>query len=145
MGRVIAFDPGAITGWATFRGPELLGAGIIRDVGEVHLGGATLVLIEKPLIYALDSKGDPNNLITLAIRAGELGGWAKTQGIPVRYVYPRTWKGTVPKAIGNKRTLAKLSDREKERLPEMAKSNAHNMLDAVGIGLWWLEKGNLRP
>jgi len=149
MGRIVTFDPGACTGWANFLGATLRTAGVIQDTDQIgHDSGAwdaTLVLIEKPLIYATDTKTDPNNLVTLAIRAGEIGGWVKAFTVPVQYVTPRKWKGTTPKDISHRRILAKLSDTEKQRLPKLPKSKAHNMLDAVGIGLWWLEKGGLRP
>jgi len=146
MGRIVTFDPGACTGWAVFKDTECLGAGIVYELRQLTLTtSTTLVIIEKPLIYSLDSKGDPNDLIKLAIRAGELGGYAKNLDIPIQYVTPRKWKGTTPKHISHRRILAKLSDTETQRLPKLPKSKAHNMLDAVGIGLWWLEKGGLRP
>jgi len=145
MGRIVAFDPGGCTGWALFEGAELAEAGTGTRVGDCDLGGAIIAIIEKPLIYPIDSKGDPNDLITLAIRAGEIGGWTRCLGIEVQYVTPRQWKGTTPKDISHRRILGRLSNVEKQRLPKLPKSKAHNMLDAVGIGLWWLEKGNLRP
>ena len=156
MGRgnvrdLLAFDPGAVTGWAHFVDGVLMVAGAFRQgkgpahVFEVvpgHREGLAVV-IEKPVIYREESKGDPNGLITLAIRAGEIGGLFRGSA-KVEYIRPSTWKGSTPKPINHARTMAKLKDLEKDRLPKLAKSNAHNMLDAIGLGLWWLEKERLR-
>lgn len=155
MGRVIAIDPGACNGYAIFYSGALVFAGVFKgeDIEELprqafmqFSGGFALdlVVIEKPVIYPLDTKGDPNQLITLAIRAGEIAGRFRYANREVEWVKPRTWKGTAPKDITNRRTLAKLTDEEKECLPRLPKTKAHNMLDAIGIGLWYLEKKRIR-
>jgi len=98
-------------------------------------------VIELPRIYN-PSPVPPNDLLDLAVLVGDLRGYYRRLGFKVELVYPRTWKGTVPKKIHNARTLAKLTAAEVELLPKRprAKDYDHNMLDSVGLGLWWLEK-----
>lgn len=148
VGNVAAFDPGAVTGFACFYEAELINAGVTKSLDGIEVEVAEVAevaLIEKPVIYPTNSKGDPNDLITLAIRAGEIGGLFLTERwAPVQYIRPQQWKGQTPKTINHKRTLNKLTMAEIQRLPKIPKSKAHNMLDAVGIGLWWLEKEGIR-
>lgn len=87
----------------------------------------------------------PNDLITLAVRAGEVGGAFRALGAVVDYVLPRTWKnGPIPKDVMHKRILRRLDDAERALIDVagrgMAPSKRHNMLDAVGIGLWGLRR-----
>jgi hypothetical protein len=101
----------------------------------------TTIAIEKPQVYTQSKlKGDPNDLITLALMAGAtcavLG--KKTQ---VAEYLPRQWKGQVPKEIMANRIAGKLSQTE-HGVIEMprAKSYRHNVWDAVGIGLHHLKR-----
>ena len=93
-------------------------------------------------------KGDPNDLIEVALIAGMLTGamYMRTPEFDLKYVKPRTWKGTAPKHITNERTLAQLTPVELERLPRRprAKDYDHNMLDAIGIGIWQLQRERQR-
>jgi len=94
------------------------------------------VVVELPRIYSVRHwKGDPNDLLDVAAVAGA----AATLGEP-RFVTPQQWKGRVPKPIHHKRIRAVLSADElavfvtaEDAIP---KSLAHNVLDAIGIGLW---------
>ena len=148
--RLIAIDPGETTGWASFYDRVLINCGTVVgsppqlpgiDEGDDQLWGPVDVVIEKPVSYPMD-KVDANDLITLAITVGEwkefLGRWAPG----VELVKPRTWKGTVPKTIHNDRIVALLTAEEKALMPKRprAKTYDHNMLDAVGIGLWKLQR-----
>ena len=54
------------------------------------------------------------------------------------YFYPDQWKGSVPKPIHNKRTLDALSIKEKT----LFDTTDHNVIDAVGIGLFALGRVN---
>lgn len=86
---------------------------------------------EVPQIYP-QSKADPNDMIPVALLAGALIGYFSAAF--VKMPRPREWKGQVPKAIHNARTLAKLTDDERA----LCAGHSHDELDAVGIGLWYL-------
>jgi len=144
MTSVLAFDPGKTTGWARF-----FSTGKLRDAGAIgfqllrekmamegYFGSLEVAVIEVPRWYPREHKIDVNDLIDLAVMVGEI----RAHFEDVELVFPRTWKGTVPKAIHNRRVLAALIDEERALLPRRprAKDYDHNMVDAVGIGLWKL-------
>ena len=147
MGGVIAIDPGKRSGVALFRRALLADdwrlvealTMIEREILERprQLLGDVLVVIELPVIYPT-RKTPPADLIDLAVMVGDLRGFYRRHGFEVRLVTPRNWKGTVPKSIHNKRTLAALTPEERALLPRRprARDYDHNMLDAVGLGLW---------
>ncbi len=146
MGGVIGIDPGKRSGWALFdRGNALVAAGTMpeREILDSPPGAERydvpfgLVVIELPVIYPT-RKTPPADLIDLAVLVGDLRGFYYRAGVEVRLVTPRNWKGTVPKPIHNKRTLAALTPEERALLPKRprARDYDHNMLDAVGLGLW---------
>lgn len=150
---VIGIDPGNTrTGWAVFWEAELQSAGWLAgdlfDLPDVPLLPA-IVVVELPVIYPLGKgKGDPNDLIKVAELAGAIRGFysVRAPGVDTAVVKPRTWKGTVPKAIHNKRVVGALSARETNLLPRRPRAGDfdHNMLDAIGIGLWQLAKEGQR-
>ena len=155
-GRLLAFDPGTNTGWAAFStSGRLKAAGLIEFEDcyprcMIHdfpnLEGVKNVIIEKPRIYDRKLwKGDPNDLISVALIGGfcagvefrdmytTIGGYRE-----IEYIYPQDWKGGRPKDVDNKYTLTLLDHEEtiilsKLKLP---KTKLHNVIDAVGIGLW---------
>lgn len=148
---VIGIDPGKHTGWAHFCCGVLRGAGVVSAEEILRSPDAnrgadvdppTIVVIELPRIYPRGGKGDPNDLIDLAVMVGDLRGFYVRHGFTVRLVTPRTWKGTVPKSIHNKRVLAALSDEERATLPKRprARTYDHNMVDAVGLALFQLQR-----
>ena len=150
---VIAIDPGATTGWAVFGGGDLWEAGYTRMIHLTELPDVPLLpailIVELPVIYPMGKgKGDPNDLIKLAELAGMIRGWYLTRapGIVTATVTPRTWKGTVPKKIHNERVLGRLTSKERDILPKRPRAQDfdHNMVDALGIGLWQLEKMRIR-
>jgi len=55
-------------------------------------------------------------------------------------VAPRDWKGTIDGDIMAARIKATLSADTRDKLPKMAKSVEHNMLDAIGLGQWSLRQ-----
>ncbi len=159
---LLAIDPGADSGWSLFLGSTCVACGLgdPRTSPRHRLSDITDVVIERPRIYPHD-KPDPNDILTLAIRAGEWGGVYRSHA-NVRYVTPSEWKGSVPKAIHHARLVTKLSSDETaliqtvfrsgyrslkvrkimDRLEAppvplpMPKGKQHNVLDAVGIGLF---------
>jgi len=95
---------------------------------------------EFPKVYAVGkSKGDPEDLLQLA---GVVGGFAGLWGPATNILRPYEWKRQVPKAIMTERIKSKLTPGELERVDLPAPSYAHNVWDAVGIGLAHL--GRLR-
>ena len=143
MKKLLAIDPGQTAGWAEFEDGKLERAGAGTKKFVLDFGSwVENVVIEKPCWYGRDNKVDVNDLIDLAIFVGEVK--QKYRQSVVELVMPVTWKGTVPKKIHNQRVIDVLSEKERALLPfrPRAKDYDHNMLDAVGIGLWKL--GRLR-
>jgi len=133
----LAIDPGETTGWALFSSDGRLAmCGIGHPEGAPTLG----VLIERPRIYPHGRTKDPNSVLSVAINAGEWAGQYRACGYVVDYVEPLRWKGQVPKDIHHARVFAKLDDHEKAIVDEcgrgIAPSKRHNMIDAVGLGLY---------
>ena len=161
MTHMIDIDPGKKTGWAVFEGRTLSSAGVSKsedlfrptrrdargepcgELPEPLFPAETLVLIEMPRWYPRDHK-DVNDLLDLAVQVGEIKRFYESQRCTVKLVWPRSWKGNVPKDVTNRRTVAALSPEELARVPvrPRAKTPDHNCLDAIGLGLH--ELGRLR-
>ena len=134
MSKLIAIDP---KGWGSLKGRPgyaVFNNGVLVETGnEPHLSAVcdTLV-IELPQVYQHGrSKGDPNDLIRVAFYAGSctrIGHGVLSTPTPAE------WKGQTPKAICAERIKAVLAVHE---LVHLYKAD-HNVLDAVGIGLWAL-------
>ncbi len=108
-----------------------------RWVGATMLGsghGFDLVA-EYPRIYtAAKSKGDNNDLLPLV----GVGAAVATFASSAVRVFPDTWKKQLPKDVCHARIRSRLDAGELvllEAAAKRAKSLAHNMVDAVGIGL----------
>lgn len=97
--------------------------------------------VEIPQVYTQNKlRGDPNDLISLALVVGALGGLVLS-GIPIRTYQPREWKGQVPKRVMIERIKEKLSEDERKRVQlPTGKSYHHNVWDSIGIGLHHLRK-----
>jgi hypothetical protein len=157
---VIAIDPGVHgCGVAFLVNGQLKHARYIRpeDIGGVAGAwwlGVTEVsfILEKPQVYKTRLlKGDPNDLIDVAVAGGELLGrmfmFATTMsGVPVSRVIiekivPAVWKKQLPKEVVVERVKPKLTPQE---LAVVVKpkpiSLFHNVWDAVGIGLWGVKR-----
>jgi len=145
MKILLAIDPGQNTGWAYFWQGKLSCCGLTKgpnySLGPLLNTTYLEVVIERPLIYRPRlMKGDPNDLIVLALLAGRFQERALAAGAEVKLVTPVEWKGSVPKEVSNSRTLAKLRPEEKAILDgvKCAASAKHNVVDALGIGIWRL-------
>lgn len=165
---LLAIDPGVDTGWALFLSSgRLIDCGLGHPGQSQHFRTRDLarVVIEHPMIYPRGQTPDPNAIVRLAVNAGEWGGRFGPFA-DVTYVFPNRWKGSVPKDIHQARVWAKLSEEEKtvvdlsirarrrvspgrppntpeppQILPlrtKIAPSKRHNMLDAIGLGLYTL-------
>lgn len=145
MARLLAIDPGNCTGFAVFDSTVLTYCGVttVDQNPELvySLGMNDEIVIELPQVYrAAQSKGDPNDLIKVALQVGRWMERAIVRRVPVHLVKPNEWKGQVRKEIHHERVRKLLHSPELDfvnstRLPE---TKAHNMLDAVGLGLWRL-------
>lgn len=112
-----------------------------RDVWRWAPSAVTELVVEWPQIYATrirsgESKGDPNDLLGLAAVDAAIA--AHMWETPVGRYLPREWKGQLTKEACHHRILSRLDDGERQVLAqacEEAGSLAHNVMDAVGIGL----------
>lgn len=139
---LLAVDPGADAGWAHFD-PEqrrLVACGLNEQFMTAHVAR---VVIERPMIYPGGrQKARPADIIKLATRAGEWGGLGRAFfGVEPEYVEPAKWKGgSVPKSIHHARIWAVLSVDEQTVVSKaaagIAPSKRHNLMDAIGIGLY---------
>lgn len=99
------------------------------------------IVVEVPQVYVQRKlKGDPNDLIMVAVSAGAMAMALQNQYEEARIhlLRPSDWKGQTPKDISIERIKAQLTLYEQSRvsLPS-AKTLQHNVWDAVGIGLHW--------
>jgi hypothetical protein len=145
---ILAIDPGVQKCGAALldegRGATLLFAAYVphtavRDWALSASQGEELrLVVEMPKIYpgSGQQKGDLNDLLDLAAVVGYL----ESEFRDSERVYPAQWKGQVPKKIMTARILNKLSPVEQLAVFECGavKSKLHNVIDAVGIGLWHL-------
>lgn len=163
--RLVAIDPSLrATGWAVFEDGRLVSCGIVktaagttaeqaaREVAQRlknDLDGAVAV-IERPQIYqGRRSKGDPNDLVGVALVAGACAAWADR----AVFVLPHDWKGSIPKHaqlsryIVHRRNEKALDDAScavyRKCLAAWAAGLRHNLADAVGIGLHAMRQGLL--
>ena len=166
-GHALFIDPGLkCCGWGLFRDLYLVKAGLSRTkfktveertrdhcsnfINAGLLEKVDIVVIEKPQVYQQRMwKGDPNDLIDLAIVVGGIVANTRPTVI-VRTVTPREWKGQLPKEVTEARTRRTLTKRgEQDALenpvvlgqPKGApESLLHNMMDGIAIGLAHLQR-----
>jgi hypothetical protein len=139
---LLSIDPGADTGWALFEETgRLSDCGLGEPSAYMHMLRVWDLIIEQPIVYPR-AKSRPNDLITLALCAGELKGRLHREGRRAEYVKPFEWKGQVPKKKHQPRIWAVLDEREHALLlretGKVLEGEGHNIVDAVGIGLWRL-------
>lgn len=140
---LLAIDPGkTYFGWAYFPDNQLTHCGRETDWWEREMKmRAMLVVIERPQIYNQRQwKGDPNDLIDVALTVGGLMRELGKHVTEIKLVLPHEWKGTVPKKIMQDRILDRLD--AVERALVVPVKGVSDVIDAVGLGLWQL--GRLR-
>ena len=93
-----------------------------------HEGASVVVEFPKAYVGA-KSGGDYEDLLQLAAVVGAIR--------PTRIVRPHEWKGQMKKDPCNRRVLERLDGTERSHI-EDAGAKTHNVLDAVGIGLYCL-------
>lgn len=142
--HLLAIDPGTSTGVAVFLGYRLAFAGVYHPDQYDQLPGlvdasCARVVVEQPQFYT-HGPADPQRLAELAKKVGRL-----QQLFPMaELVFPRQWKGQVPKPICHARGVAKLDPGERLVLDacskHVPKGQRHDMLDAVCLGLWAMKR-----
>ena len=102
------------------------------------------LVIERPQVYVQwRQKGDPNDLVGIALVAGEVAGCLRARGAShVTYYLPSEWKKQLKKEVTTLRVRAALTSAELARveMPSAVKTLGHNVYDAVGIGLHHLKR-----
>lgn len=136
---LIAIDPGESAGLALFEADALVRVELVSSAvanGWTWDGPCGLpVVCEVPEHYR-GSTVRVRDLLTLTFTAGFLS--KSVHPARVSKVFPREWKGQRPKAVDNAYTLRLLTAAEARVVHATPKSTQHNILDAVGIGLWAL-------
>jgi hypothetical protein len=123
------------------RGPVAWRAMADAVAAYIGRGALDVLVIEVPQVYQQRAwKGDPGDLIELAGVDGALVG--ALQPFESIGYFPKEWKGQVPKEIHCARTILKLQTRgldEEGKIEPVAQSLRHNVVDAVGLGLFQLD------
>lgn len=140
---LIAVDPGAEAGVAVFYKSRLIRAELVVDA--VHRGWCWKgpyglpVVCEVPQKYR-GSAADLQDLLTLSFTAGYLV--SSLQPSSLKKAFARDWKGQRPKKVDNAYTLKLLNDQERQILEasDVPRHLQHNVVDAIGIGLWALRR-----
>lgn len=160
--RTLTIDPGVrACGWAGW-GPTAPGepgrlgaAGVSRVRADATIEwacrehteqiprGAAHVVIESMAWRPGDARSNPNDLIAVqtvaAFLAGRMGGF-------LEFVPAATWKGTIPKGVHHERIRAVLEEGERRILEEALaitpKAHHKEILDAIGIGLYYSDRIN---
>lgn len=146
---LLAIDPGVSSGFAVFDiNLKLVTCGLSNPRKfRTNQAPFDRVVIEHPMIYPHGRTPDPNSIVKLAANAGEwagrFGDYSKEES-NVRYVFPRDWKGTINPDVCNQRVWSALELDEQNTVDlcckGMAPSKRHNVLDAIGIGLFAINR-----
>lgn len=97
-----------------------------------------IVVIEHPRVYPGMPQTDLNDLLDVCGVGAAVA--AQIDVGQIHTVFPSDWKGNVKKSIMLERIWSKLSDAEKAVVQKTNKSDTEDILDAVGIGLWKLNR-----
>lgn len=143
---VAIFVDGQLTRCAYVKNEMKKGSGpaecvTMADAVDEWISGKEIdeVIVEWPRVYQRGggrTKGDPNDL--LALVGVDCALVAFLMPNDVSHVEPSQWKGQMTKEVVEVRVRSRLAPSEMIALDEgarEAKSMAHNMVDAVGIGL----------
>jgi hypothetical protein len=108
---------------------------VTSDRLKAFCGTAARFIVELPKGRGSKDVKKINSLIQLAFFAGLFAG---SSGCTVGWLHPHEWKGQRPKEVDNRYTLSILSEEEREMVKRVKcpESLRHNMIDAIGIGLW---------
>lgn len=125
MGKLIAIDPGATTGWALFENGTLVRCGKVRRTQLHLLPEADELVIEQPRMRRRHPR--PDDILKLAQLVGEIvARYPKNTCVP-----PERWKGQLKKDVCWRRVHRRLWVDELEVVSRID----HNTQDAIGLGL----------
>jgi len=114
----------------------------VHDATKHHIGDLQQIVFEWPQVYTQSRlKGDPNDLLPLVSVNTAIACLANVNASLIALL-PARWKGQVDKGVIESRVRERLSPQELSKV-EAFGSKAHNVWDAVGIGLFHL--GRLKP
>lgn len=101
----------------------------------------TLVVVEYPEQYS-HTPAPRSSVQGLACTGGGIVSMLKRDSNRVEFVLPKVWKGQVPKDIMLNRIVSRLDSTEQELLEKKnyIKSKKHNVIDAIGVGLYKLSR-----
>lgn len=113
----------------------------IHETFKPYLNNEGIVVVEYPEQYSI-TPAPRSSVQGLACTGGGIVCMLKRPNNKVQFVLPKTWKGQVPKDIMLERIVSKLDDEEKSLLEvkKYAKYKKHNVIDAIGLGLFKLER-----
>jgi hypothetical protein len=138
----IYIDPGSLgnAGQAIFSCGKLTSANLLDKLEPIPWwsGEDEILVLEYPMIYPHGKTKRPNDIVTLAYAAGRL-----TANVPlnkIKKIHPRDWKGTIDADLVTNRILERLTPGERALIPDIPKDLLHNVIDAVGLGLWDLQR-----
>jgi hypothetical protein len=127
---VICIDPGKRIGWATVLGGIITACGTVGEVDA--LPPACAAVIEEPVIWGTNTK-DPHSIMKVQLVAGKCA-----QRYPTYALIPAVrWRGNVPEDVLATRISRAL-------LPHEPRGRSVHARDAVGIGLWLVQRLHAR-
>ena len=128
------------------RGPEqwqAIAHAVARAVPMIGAEEGTFLVVEKPQVYG---GKHPDDLIELSASLGAcVSAISETLWMEgYKAYFPREWKGQVPKTVHHRRIRKKLTGEENaildRCLAKVVVSLQHNVLDAVGLGMFHLRR-----
>lgn len=93
-----------------------------------------LTIYEWPQIY-VGSPNDPNDLLGLVGVGAAIASAVGSK--QARCILPREWKGSLDGDAMAERIESRLTEKERARIEPCAPSMRHNVLDSIGIGLFY--------
>lgn len=153
MASLLSIDPGTkAVGWALFENSVLSSAGLslsraltLGELCSVHSASipqADVVVCEQMEYHPGRGNSFPASLLLVQwVGAFLCANRARDTSLPL---LAREWKGNIPKEIHHGRIVQALSEQESNvlcgSLLTCRKSNHKELLDAVGIGLYHLNR-----
>lgn len=133
-GSLVSVDPGVdYYAWAQWDGFNHL-VQVGRPTIETRICWPCSIAIEWPQVYKY-SKARPKDVEALIFSAGRVAD--RAQGTIYKY-RPAEWKGQQSKAAHHKKIRAALHPTELVLLNGLTKGELHDIMDAIGIGLYHL-------
>jgi hypothetical protein len=107
-----------------------------------------VLVVEKPQIYTRNKgrakNADKNDLIDVSLSAGVVIAQSFMPTTKLVSFVPHDWKGDVEKSIMTERIKGWVTEEERALVPHLPKKLAHNVWDAIGLGIHQLEVLGLR-